>query len=185
MRSVLNLLVLVLLIACGGNKDYKPESWLSSEEQDKLMMSVIRYVGKPPENVGSNEKFDVRYNAYYQQLAGRHKLDMYYLDDEGNEYFLISRAAPSLYEKRVATGGVLRRNESGVLIEYEEKFRTWKMKGDDLARKGAILFEAMTKGHPLSQYQMPLSKEEFIEFPDLRTYYDKSERAWNVRDSIR
>src|SRR5205809_7301953 len=109
---VLNLLVMVWLIACSGNRDYRPEAWLSPADQDKLMMAVIRYVGRSPENVGPSEKFDAKFNEYYQQLAGRHSLDKYYVDDEGNQYFLISRAAPSLYEKRVATGGKFRLSES-------------------------------------------------------------------------
>jgi hypothetical protein len=174
-----------VLVSCGTKSDYKPSTWLTVAEQDQLMMTVIRYVGKPPENVGPEEKFDATYNDYYQQLVGRHRLDKYYVDDEGNQFFLISRDAPSLFGKRVAIGGKMRRSESGVLTEYEEVYRTWKMKEDELSRKGAILFEAMVKQLPLDQYQKPVSTEEFIEFPDPRTYYDKSTRSWKVRDSIR
>lgn len=174
-------LVLLLAVSCGLKKDYRPESHLSPQEQDKVMMAVIRYVGKAPENVRNEDRFDKKHDGYYQQLAGRHRLDQYFINDDGVHYFLISRAAPSLFEKRVATGGKMKFDADWKLVDYEEVFRTWKMKEEDLAKKGSLLFDTMVTGQSLTPYQIPNTQEEYIEFPDPRTYYDKPTRTWKTR----
>jgi hypothetical protein len=175
---------LLVIVSCSARKDYRPESHLSPQEQDQVMMAVIRYIGKAPENVNGDERFDKKYDAYYQQLAGRHRLEKYFIDDSGNHYFLISRSAPSLFEKRVATGGKMRFDDKWNLVEYEEVFRTWKMKEDELQKKGSVLFEKLVTNQPLTPYQAPNSTEEYIEFPDPRTYFDKESRTWKTRDAI-
>ena len=173
--------VILLAAACNSNRDYKPESHLSIEEMDKVMTAVIRYLGKPPENVNETEKFDSKYDRHYQELASRHRVDKYFIDGKGYHYFLISRPAPSLFDKRVATGGMMKFSDDWKLTEYEEIFRTWKMKEDNLKEKGLILFDGMVKHESLLPYQAPVATEEYIEFPDTRTYYDKASRSWRTR----
>ena len=138
-------------------------------------------MGKAPENVDKAEIFDRKYDAHYLDIASRYRFDQYYIDDKGTHYFLISRPAPSLYEKRVATGGKLKFDENGKLIEYEEEFRTWKMKDEDLKVRGTLLFDLMVNGKDLSPYYRINSSEEYIEFPDEHNYYDKTERMWKSK----
>jgi hypothetical protein len=154
---------------------------LSIKEKDKVLQSIIRYMGKLPENINASEKFDTKHDAYYLDIASRHKFELYFIDKEGTHYFLISRPAPSLYEKRVAIGGKLKLNEQGELMEYEEIFRTWKMSKEDLKVKGLLLFDLMVNQKDLSPYYRSNSIEEYIEFPDEHTYYDKTDRTWKVK----
>jgi hypothetical protein len=175
------LLIVSILQSCNRKKDYNPESYLSVKEKDRVLMSIIRYLGKTPENVALTERFDSKYDAHYLDIASRHRFDQYYMDDEGTHYFLISRPAPSLFEKRVATGGKLKFDENGNLIEYEEVFRTWKMEVEDLNAKGFLLFDLMVNGKDLRPYYRKNSLEEYIEFPDDHNYYDKTERIWKVK----
>ena len=174
---------MIVLIAqsCNSKKDFNPDGHLSIKEKDRVLQSIIRHVGKPPENVNGNEKFESRYNDYYLELASRHRFDGYYIDSNDTHYFLISRPAPSLYEKRVATGGKLKMNDKGELIEYEEVFRTWKMKDEELIVKGLLLFDLMVNGKDLTHYYRSNSTEEYIEFPDEHNYYDKAERTWKLK----
>ena len=172
--------VATVFAGCTTQKDYNPDTHLSILEKDKVMTAVIRYLAKPPEGY-EKERFDKKHDAYYLEVAGRHKIVNYYIDSKGVNYFLISRPAPSLVEKRVATGGKVKFDKDWNLIEYEEVFRTWKMKEDELNKKGLLVFDLMVNSQPLEPYQMPTSKEEYIEFPDERTYYDKVSRSWKVR----
>lgn len=179
--SVLSVFAVLTVVSCSSKRDYNPDSHLSIKEKDRILQSIIRYLGKLPENVSASEKFSSMYNDYYLDLASRHRFEQYYIDSDGNHYFLISRSAPSLYEKRVAMGGKMKFNESGDLLEYEEVFRTWKMKDDELQRKGAMLFDLMVIGNDLTPYYRVNSTEEYIEFPDEHNYYDKAERSWKFK----
>jgi hypothetical protein len=178
---VIFLTAVWMIQSCNFKKDYNPHSYLSVKEKDKVLMSIIRYLGKPLENVGLDERFDAKHDAYYLDIASRHRFDHYYIDDKGYHYFLISRPAPSLFEKRVATGGQLKFDETGKLIKYEEVFRTWKMKEEDLKARGTLLFDLMVNGKDLSPYYRSNSTEEYIEFPDDHNYYDKEERMWRIK----
>lgn len=180
-RMILPIFIGAVLLGCSSSKDYNPDSHLSIMEKDKVMTAVIRYLAKPPEGYEA-ERFDKKHDAYYLEVAGRHKIANYYIDSKGVHYFLISRPAASLMEKRVATGGKARFDKDWNLIDYEEVFRTWKMKDEELNKKGLFLFDRMVKGESLEPYQMPNSTEEYIEFPDPRTYYDKSSRDWKVKN---
>lgn len=144
------------------------------------MDKIIRYVGRAPEGLTFDEKFYSGYDSFYMEQASLHKFDAYYVD--GNtHFFLVSRQAPSLVNKRVATGGkfVL---EPDKIAEYEEVFRTWKMLPDTLQKRGMFLFDKMVKGEPLEEYQTKNSNGvEYIEFPDNLNYYDKAARQWKVK----
>jgi hypothetical protein len=176
------LWIILIVLSCNPNRDYNPESYLTVREKDLVLQSIIRYMGKPPENVSASERFDSKHEKYYLDIASRYRFDEYYIDeDNGTHYFLISRPAPSLYEKRVAIGGRLKLDEKGGLSEYEEIFRTWKMKEEDLKVKGLLLFDLMVNGKDLSPYYRINSSEEYIEFPDEYNYYNKSERMWKLK----
>ncbi|MBK5277715.1 MAG: hypothetical protein JJE09_02515 [Bacteroidia bacterium] len=183
--NILKVIIILLFVgviqSCNDKKDYDPDSHLSIKEKDKALMSIIRYLGKAPENVGMAEKFDEKYDAHYLDIASRHQFMCYYIDDEGIHYFLISRPAPSLYEKRVAIGGKLKLDQNGGLMEYEEVFRTWKMLEQDLEVRGLLLFDLMVNGKDLSQYYRTNSTEEYIEFPDEHNYFDKENRRWKAK----
>jgi hypothetical protein len=181
LKLISAVLIVLICCSCHSKKDYSPDTYLSVKEKDKVLQAIIRYMGKASENVNATDRFDSQYDAYYLDIASRHRFDQYYIDPDGVHYFLISRPAPSLYEKRVAIGGKLKLNEQGELVEYEEIFRTWKMKEEDVKVKGPFLFNLMVNKKDLSPYYRVNSTEEFIEFPDEHNYYDKSDRTWKVK----
>lgn len=174
---------LIILIASGlflgCTKDYAPDSYLSAQEQYDQMWKIIRYLGKPPENLTFEERFYKGYDSYYEKQIAAHRLDAYFIDDSGTHYFLVSRRAPSLVEKRVATGGKMKLDAEGTLTEYEEVFRTWKMVDSLQVSRSLFLFDKMVKGQSLEPYLTKNSMpEEYIEFPDDRVYFDKEKRQW-------
>lgn len=167
------------LTAC--QKSYDPAEYLTPQEQYDNMWKIIRYIGRAPENLTMQERFYKGYDDHYKEQMSQHRLDAYYVD--GNiHYFLISRRAPSLIEKRVATGGKMKLDDKGELVEYEEVFRTWKMVDSVQIKKSIFLFDKMVKGESLDPFLTKNSMpEEYIEFPDDQVYFDKNERTWKTK----
>lgn len=175
-------LIFLALIGCGG-REYAVSDYLNSEEEESLKYELIRYLGKLPKKANHQNKFDGQFDAYYKTLAQEHILEHYFIDESGMHYFLISRVAPSLHVRRVATGGKFSRTEDGTIDYYEETFRTWKMPVEELQEKGAMLFDKMVKNEDLSPYFTINSGDDFyIQFPDGLVYYDAEERLWKTRN---
>lgn len=180
-KVIAGVLILVgLMSACATKRDYVVSTHLTAQEQVEMMDKVIRYVGRAPEGLTFEERFYPAYDSFYREQAGLHKFDAFFKNGS-TYYFLISRRAPSLVDKRVATGGKFIW-EAGKVTEYEEMFRTWKMLPDTLARREMILFDKLVAGESLQPYQTKYSNGiEYIEFPDERTYFDKASRQWKTR----
>ena len=180
MKRLASLIIFCALSSCSSSWDYDPGK-LTPTQKDELMSMIIRYLAKPPENVPEAEKFDSKHDGYYQQKAAEARLEQYYKWGD-TQFFLISQRAPSLTEKRHATGGRFTLNESGELASYEEAFRTWKMVPDTLQRRSFLLFDKMVRGESLEPYLTINSQGiEYIEFPDERTFYHTAARAWKTK----
>jgi hypothetical protein len=173
-------LLVILFSACAGNDTYNPEDHFTAEEKTSLLDQIVRYAAKPPKEATVAERFADRYNDYYQEEARKMRLEMVARKD-GYYYFLISQAAPSISEKRNATGGRLKLGDTNVIAEYEEVFRTWKMNPDTLKRRADFLFRKLVTGESLTNYYSNVTADQFIEFPDDRTYFDVASREWRLR----
>jgi len=186
MKRVMNKVCLIItatfvFVQCSRSNKYDPDTSLTAAEKDKLKMSIIRYLARAPENVSATEKFKTEHDAYYQERASLCFLEQFY--QSGNtQYFLVTQPAPSLVEKRHATGGKLVLNDDGSIAEYEEVFRTWKMVPDTLKKRSAFLFDKMVKGESLEAFYTQSTGDQYIEFPDDKTYYDKASRSWKTKE---
>ncbi len=166
----------VLLTACEpAPKGQKPDE----ETAAQLLSKIIRYIGLLPQYATHETKFDSTYNEFYAEELKKYRVDLYHKDTRtGDIYLLVSRIAPSLRIKRVATGIKMRLSGDSIAY-YHEVFRTWKMEEPELARKGQMLFDKMVRGEDLSPYYPQHSgKEEYIEFPDEHTHFDVEKRRW-------
>lgn len=180
------IILLMCLSGCSFENKYQPDAYFSDTELDEMKWKIIHYLAKAPEKRGTRNVFDKDFDDYYRKQANAHRVDLYYIDrDTRTNYFLISRQAPSLIEKRVATGGYMKFDDQGNLVEYEEVFRTWKMVPDTLARRASMLFDKMVHNQPLELYYTKNSNGvDYIEFPDDHVTYDKSKRAWITTQSV-
>lgn len=179
-KLIVGILLVWMSGACSTKNNYQVSAHLTPQQQDEMMWKIIRYVGRAPEGLTFEERFYKPYDSVYQEQAKLHQFDAYFIN--GNtHYFLVSRKAPSLVDKRVATGGKFVLNEDKI-TDYEEAFRTWKMLPDTLTKREMILFDAFVKGESLTPYETKNSKGvEYIEFPDERTYFDKASKQWKTR----
>src|SRR5688572_2007480 len=143
-------------------------------------MMVRRYIAKARENITVVQRFSADYDDHYRKKMSEARLEQFYKEDD-EIFFMISQPAPSLTIKRHATGGKLRLDDKGELKDYEEIFRTWKMDPDTLKVRSYFLFEKMVNNEPLEPYYSSKKGDQFIEFPDDLTFYDKSSRSWKTR----
>jgi hypothetical protein len=179
MIKILVLILFALAVSC-KSKSYKPTDHLTAKEQDAIMWTIIRYVGRAPEGLTYPERFYKGYDPHYREQQSLHRMDAFFINGD-TCYFLVSRRAPSLVEKRVATGGKLVLADGGTLAYYKEVFRTFKMKDEELKKKSLFLFDRMVKSKDLDLFERRKSQEEYIEFPDEINYYDANERQWKQR----
>ena len=180
-KSYLLIFLCLLAISCRLEKDYNPAVHLSPAEQEEIMDKVLRYMAKPPDGISTEERFYRGYDEHYAEQRRIHRLDAYYIEGK-THYFLFSRVAPSLKEKRIAIGGKLELDDQRHLSYYEEVFRTWRLEPDTLVTRSVFLFDKMVRDEDLQPYYSSRSgNTDYIEFPDDRTFFDTEKRIWRSR----
>jgi hypothetical protein len=183
MKKFIFIISIAVLASCSTSADkYNPDKNLSPQELDANLWSMIRYLGRSPEGITPPERFYPAYDSHYKEQKKFIRIDAWYKKND-THYFLVSRIAPSVVEKRVATGGKVVFDDKGGIQEYEELFRTWKLVPDTLKKRSLFLFDKMVQGENLKPFETRYSNGiEYIEFPDDRTYFDKVERTWKVKE---
>lgn len=185
MKKILTSLCLIVFLGSCSNNSYTldPNAQLSKKEQAEFKYEIVRYFEKlPSEKVRHEDKFDTLYNSYYQQKAKEANFLFYYKAPDSTEYFAVTKLAPSLTIKRVATLGKLKKDKEGTITYYEEAARTWKMVEPELHTKTEVLFKDYIQGKDLSPYLTKNSGEDFyIEFPDDQTFYNTQTRKWETK----
>ncbi|MFM7859489.1 MAG: hypothetical protein ACKO96_48085, partial [Flammeovirgaceae bacterium] len=147
-KRIIPVLILVVFTISCKQKGYQPSEYLTLKQQDAIMWTLMRYVARPPEGLTFPERFYKGYDKHYQEQQALHKLDAFYIKGD-TCFFMVSRRAPSLVEKRVANAGKFVLTEKGELMYYKEVFRTFKMKSDELHKKSFFLFDRMVKNEDL------------------------------------
>ena len=152
---------------------------LSQEEAIQFKTKIIRYIARKPEKASLKTKFDSYFDSYYSEQVRLNDLTHYYKTKNGKIFFIITRIAPSITLKKVATGGYVVFNEKGDVESIEEVFRTWKKIPEELESTSEFLFEKMVNEEDLSPYYTENSNgKEIIEFPNSEVKYDKNQRTW-------
>jgi len=175
------LAAMAACFACGQSARYEPESSLSPARQKQFLYAIARYTAKLPKRVTHQDKFDARHDGYYREEMKKYTVEAYHVGPDSTHFFLISRPAPSLREKRVAIGGRLRYDGKGNIARYEEVFRTWKMEKEELARKSGVLFQTLVQTGNVDAYLPHKTEEDWVEFPDQRNYFDVADRRWKIK----
>lgn len=175
--SIISFLFLALgLTAC--QPDISIDEQLSPEAQSQLQYDISRYVAHLPAAATHETKFEAQFNDYYKVESDKIYPKFFYNDRKSKRnYFLITRIAPSIHQKYVALGGYFIRGESE-FDEYVEVFRTWKFTEDELMPKAEMLFKKMIKGADLSRFYPEVTSDQYIQFPNEDTYFDKAARVW-------
>jgi len=176
----IGLLLLTISNSC-TEKDTKanPEDYFTESQKKAILMQLVLKTASKPK--GNPEHSEIE--AYYQSEAQAYYWHFAH-EKDGRFYFYISKPAPSLFEKRTGIGGSFKSEDRLSIREYKEAFRTFKMKHEDLVKRGGILFEKMVNKQNLEGFE-PGGKEtknlEWIEFPDSRNYFDTLAQTWKTK----
>lgn len=178
--KVLKILLILTLIWTGCSPiSYRADDHISEERKQEVVKKIIRHLGKIPDKADYKTRFDSIFDNHYEKELNKYELIHFY--PKKNTYYIyfsVIRRAPSISEKYVATGGKFR-YEYGVVKEYNEVFRTWKMEKEELLPKLDMLFERMIYGRDLKPYYPENSgDEEFIEFPNSEVTYNIKKNIW-------
>lgn len=181
MKNLLIILLFFGIISCSKKDSYSAAETLSVAEQEAFKYEIIRFAGKVAKRATHETKFDPKFDEAYQRAAKNMILDKYFMNEkDGYTYFEVSRIAPSNHVKYVATGGKLKKDTDGKIVDYEEIYRTWKMPKEELDKKTPTYFQYMVDGKDLSEfYTVNIGNTENIEFPDAQTKFNKELRRWN------
>src|SRR5688572_22540306 len=97
MRFFRALIIIATLFAtcCESKHDYDPSDSLTAREKDAILTSIIRYFAKRPEAATETDKFDPKYDQYYQEKIKETRFEKYYATEE-YYYFMVTQIAPSL-----------------------------------------------------------------------------------------
>jgi hypothetical protein len=179
MKYFVLLLLFIPLISCQNKEfDINPKAYLTANEEESFKYAVIRYVDRLAPRASHETKFDKKFDSIYQLQAKQVDL-LFYYEDKGETYFAITKIAPSLKVKKVATVGKLTMDKNNKIAYYEEIFRTYKMEETPLRQKTELMFKDAIQNKDIKKYEFKNSKpEEYIEFPDANTYYDSKKRQW-------
>lgn len=176
----LSLLFLGSFTSCGdSNVKTKPGEYFSEGQQTALLTQLVLKTAPQPGGLMKKEEME----AYYRAEA-RSYFWHFLHEKDGRYYFFISRPAPSLYGKRAGIGGYFTTDDRMSIRKYREVFQTFKLKPDEMEKKGGHLFELMVGNSSLKEYQpggKKAQKEEWIEFPDAMNYFDTISQSWKTR----
>jgi hypothetical protein len=179
-KIVFLISVIVVFDSCKESKNFDPNTYLTAEQSEELLKRIVPYSAKLPKGYTYENRFEARLDSFYVEEIKKYKLEKFYQAEKDSFcYFLVTRSAPSLYEKRIAIGGKFTKDATGKINSYEEAFWTFKLKLEDLQIKTMVLFSDYVDGKDLSKYQ-PENMEDWIEFPDKNNAYDKREQRWKT-----
>jgi hypothetical protein len=185
MVSIKNFFFLFLiasLMGCSKTEDYKTETYLSANEQTKTLRKILPYFAKLPKGYTYERRFESVLDTFYSVEIKKYEFQHYFINPKDSfHYFMVNRPAPSLYQKKISIAGKFKVDKNGTVTDYEEAFWTFKMKKEELSKKGEILFATMVKGENLNEYMPGKKLDEWIEFPDDKCSYNKNEQRWIVK----
>jgi hypothetical protein len=174
------------LCQCTKRDEYAPQSFLPKIKQDTIIYNSIRYSAKLAPRSNHQTKFKREFDNYYRSVAADYSFMYLYKIDENDFNFLIQRPAKSITPLFEGIAGRLKLDKNDSIVFYEEIFRTWKMPYKDLQERGRLLFDRLVTNRDLTLFYSKYTGDKYIEFPDDRFHFDKSQRVWkdNAYDSM-
>lgn len=151
---------------------------LNEDDIFNFKSSIIRFIGRKPEEASHENKFNAYFDQHYLEQTQIHTLS-HYTKEDGKEYFVLTRIAPSVQLKYVAIGGFVVFDEQNEVKEIEEVFRTWKKTPEEIDTINNLLFHKMVSGEDLTPYYTKImGQDAYIEFPNDEVWYDKKSNTW-------
>jgi hypothetical protein len=179
--SLITILAFLFVVcACQGDR-YHASNELSEKEQVRLMRQMVYYSTRLPPNATDLDKFDSKYNWYYDRAAAECRIiKLFATPEQGVWYFLLARKARSITPMEEGIAGKVKLNADRSLADYEEVFRLWKMDSDTLNVRGAMLFDRLVRGKDLALFYPKFQGDKYIELPTENYYFDRLSKRWKA-----
>jgi len=162
-------------------EQYKPGILMEPQQLDSLLTDMVTYIGKRPKRATWESRFDPEFRGYYANLSKDFKW-VYLKETEQQKglyaYYLL-RPARNLEGNIRGVGGLMQLDENLSITEFEEVFNTPVLPETDLIARGYVLFELLLNSGAIQAYE---GNQDFIEWPDARLYYDKTQHEWRYKD---
>lgn len=167
-------LIFVLLFACKPNnkaQDKSMQNFYSIYKNDSLLVDIVSYIDKLPENVKEENRFDLANRSYYiEGFKTRFQFVNFYISKDSTHYFATLAKTASLYnKKRLVAGKFKIKNNS--IIDFEEVYITKKNNEQKLILLKDSLFVLMIENKTTNHSE--------IEWPNKYTHYSKTNHKWN------
>lgn len=160
---------------------YKPDILMEPHHLDTLLTEMVTYIGKRPKMATWERRFDPEFRGYYVNLSKDFK--WVYLKEtgqqEGNFAYYLLRPASALEGNIRGVGGLMQLDENFSIIQFEEVFNTPILPEADLIARGYVLFEQLLNHGNIEAFE---GNQDYIEWPDGRLYYDKTQHEWRYVD---
>ena len=155
-------------------------------DKDSLMMQLVPFIAKLHDSISNQNKFLDKNRSFMEShiIERQYQWLNFYTDKDSWSYFQVSRLEPSLKnDKFSAICGRFKLNVKNTIdsSSFTEIYWTWKMREEQLKVKSNKLFELVISKKSILPYQYPQAREDWIEFPSDKVYYDSNAKTWKVK----
>ena len=172
----------LILFSCGDKYAFNPKAI----DYDGTLDTLMPHFAKLHDSIPDKDRFLAKNKEFMRvhKLERQYEWHYYTRANNGYFYFLISRLEPSLKrDKYAGICGRFKRDTKGGIdsVSYEELFWTWKIRMPELKTKAKELFVKVIENGNVDNYLTGKKEGFWVEFPDEKTYYDKSSQTWKVK----
>lgn len=170
------------LAACSGN--YKPGEFLTTDQQDKLVLQISRYIDKKPKGIDYDKIFDASHDLWYKELSQiqESSLHCFFKRDSLNFYLIIKKDLTSLYNHYRYYGGNFKLSDSGKIVNLDQYVVSGRLGKGEVIIKGEEIFEELISIGNLDKY---FGNAEYMEWPNSDVQYSVEEKKWVFTEGSR
>lgn len=168
------LLSFVLLFACKPNNkaqdDLSMQNYYSVYKSDSLLVDIVSYIDKLPENTKAENRFDpANRNYYIEGFKTRFQFVNYFISKDSTHYFAAFAKTASLYNKKRLVSGKFKIQNS-LITDFEEVLITKKLTEQKLNVIKDSIFSQIIQNKPINHPE--------IEWPNSTIIYSKAFHKW-------
>lgn len=146
------------------------QNYYSVYNNDSLLVDIVSYIDKLPENVKEENRFDSANRSYYiEGFKTRIQFVNFYISNDSTHYFAALAKTASLYNKKRLVAGKFKIQNNSI-ADFEEIFISKKLDEQKLLAIKDSLFIQIIENKPVNHPE--------IEWPNATTSYSKINNSW-------
>jgi len=169
---------LALFAAACTHSQHSIERYIkTAQERDSLLVDIITYVYVKPASATATTRFEEQYRQHYAGELPNFKIEKYYSDSDGTQWFLLLRPARTSQGRVNRYVGGKMKLADGHIVEFREVFVTVAGKEEEINEKALELWKEMLRYGNVDRY---IDHRHYLEWPDPNThfYYNTATHEW-------